>query len=275
MLDKRADIYNDLVKWEKKKELYPIHKKLLPFTYNKKICKDVNDVLLQQPVKNGEKMLDIGCGVGNTLISFATLHEIEGLGISISSDEVMQANENLLKADLKGRINFSNQSFDEPIAFSFDKAFAIESLKHSFDIDNTAANIYASANPGAQIFIIDDFYKGVDEQYDFASMLKKDWNLSHLYSGNDFENAFVQAGFIKVGNIDFSDHVIPKSIFILKLQIFIFSVMERLSGSKSKKHLLAIFKSGFILELLFQRKLFSYECLIFRKPAEPDEHLGK
>jgi SAM-dependent methyltransferase len=274
-LDKRADIYNELVNWEKKRELYPIHKKLLTFTYNKKICRDVNDVLLQQPIFPGEKILDIGCGVGNTLISFAAMHTIKGLGISISKDEVLQANDNLKKADVKGSIHFSNQSFDERIPFIFDKAFAIESLKHSFDINYTAANIYAAANPGAQIFIIDDFYRGVNEQEKHASMLKNDWNLIRLYSRTDFQEAFVQAGFESIGNIDFTGYTIPRSILMLQLQICIFSVIERLTGSKNKKHLLAIFKSGFILELMFQRKLFSYECLIFRKPAKSDDHLSK
>jgi SAM-dependent methyltransferase len=274
-MDKRANIYNDLVNWEKRKSLYPIHKKLLPFIYRNRECKDVNDILQNEFSEADQDILDIGCGVGNTLIGLASKIDISGYGISISDKEIALANENCLNNRLSDKIIFKHQSFDEPIAFYFDKAIAIESLKHSFDIGKTASNIYASAKTGASIFVIDDFFKGADEKYGNAVILKNDWNLVSIYSKKDFETAFEEAGFVKAGSIDLTDYVLPKSVFLLKLKILLFSFFEKISFRPDRRNLLAIFKSGFILELMFQQELFTYECLIFRKATEPDEHFSQ
>jgi SAM-dependent methyltransferase len=263
------------VNWEKRKSLYPIHKKLLPFVYQSRDCKDVNDVLQIECTDTHQSILDIGCGVGNTLVELASKVDFSGYGISISANEIALASENILNHQLQDKIRFRQQSFDDPIDFKFDKAIAIESLKHSYNIEKTAHNIYEAAKPGSDIYIIDDFFKGEDEQSNDALTLKKDWNLMTLYTKTDFEGAFERAGFTKVGNIDFTDFVIPKSIMYLKIKILFFSLIEKISTNSGRKNLLAIFKSGFILELLFQTKLFSYECLIFRKAAEPDEHFSQ
>jgi SAM-dependent methyltransferase len=272
-LDKRADIYNDLVKWEQRKQLYPIHKRLLPFIYNGHTCKDVNDLLELQSFNEAEQILDIGCGVGNTLIQLALKRKIEGLGISISSDEVRQANQNAKQNNLEAQVKFVNQNFDNHIHFQFDKAIAIESLKHSFDIDITAKNIFNAAKQGSAVFVIDDFLMGTEQQNYYTRTLKKDWNLSRLYTRKDFESAFIRAGFSGKESIDLTPYVLPKSKLLLKCRIFIFSLIEKLTFKKSRKNLLAIFKSGFILELLFQQKLFTYECLVFFRPAETNNDL--
>src|SRR6188768_2516911 len=87
-MDVRERLYNNLLQWEKKRKLYPIHKRLLPFVYKGKACEDVNDALLQEAFGPGETLLDAGCGVGNTLISFVRKKNVRGFGISISAAEI-------------------------------------------------------------------------------------------------------------------------------------------------------------------------------------------
>jgi SAM-dependent methyltransferase len=270
-LDKRADIYNDLVNWEQRKKLYTIHKRLLPFVYKETTCEDVNDFIQLLPFHEGAHILDIGCGVGYTLIQLALKRKISGLGISISSKEIEQANQNAAINHLTSDLRFLNQSFDEAINFKFAKAFAVESLKHSYNIEVTAENIFSSASPGSKIYIIDDFFMGKGQENSYAKTLKRDWNLTSLYTKEDFESAFLKAGFSKEERIDFTGYVLPKSKMLLKAKILIFSLMEKLTRSKSRRNLLAIFKSGFILELLFQQKLFTYECLVFSRSAKANK----
>lgn len=274
MLDKRATIYNDLASWEKKEALYPIHKRLLPFYHKNVPCTDVNDALLAEfKERVFHTVLDIGCGVGNTLLQLAATSDIHGCGISISANEVNMAIRNSKKLGLDHRIHFIQQSFDNPIAFHFQLAIAIESLKHSFDLEHTAVNLFQSAQADSFIYVIDDFFSGHLESDRLSTNLKQDWNLHKLYSKADFVNAFTRAGFEEAGTIDFTKYVLPKSTVVLQLKIAAFSLLQKIHPNKTQKHLLAIFKAGFILELLFQRGLFTYECLIFRKPVEPNNHL--
>lgn len=275
MLDKRAHIYNDLAFWEKSKSIYPIHKRLLPFYHKNKRCTDVNDALLVEfDADESHRVLDVGCGVGNTLLQFAVKLNIRGYGISISANEAALAREHSKNLGVDHLVTFQRQSFDEPIAFNYQKAIAIESLKHSFDIEHTAANLFQSANTDALVFVIDDFFVGHDEFDRLSITLKKDWNLRKLYSREDFVSAFRRAGFEEVGTIDFTQSVLPKSTVVLQLKIALFSLLQKIHPNSTKKNLLAIFKSGFILELLFQRGLFTYECLVFRKPAVSNNHLS-
>lgn len=276
MEDKRSNLYNDLVTWEKRKAIYAIHKRLLPFLYKEVSCNDVNDVLqIEFEALKPLRILDVGCGVGNTLIKLASAFNMQGHGISISNKEIVQAKKNIVALPHGKKIHFQQQSFDDPINFCYDKAIAIESLKHSFHLNHTASNLYQAADKDATIHIIDDFFKGANDSGIYAISLKKDWNLSNLYSKADFVEAFCNAGFEVQNSIDFTEHVLRKSIFMLQLKIAIFSLLEKVSFNSARKNLLAIFKSGFILELMFQKKQFTYECLIFRKPTESDDHFHK
>jgi SAM-dependent methyltransferase len=267
-VDKRAHIYDDLAEWEKKESLYPIHKRLLQFEYNGHVCTDVNDVLLLQSFRENENVLDAGCGVGNSIIKLAVEKKINGLGISISKEEINVAKQNALRYGVENRCTFLCQGFDDPISFRYQKALAIESLKHSYDLNKTAANLYAHCNPGGEIFVIDDFYLGRGTPALMELTLMDDWGLLCLYSRNDFVQAFTGAGFIQQSSYDFSGYVLPKSTLLLKLKIVSFNLLGKIYRGKIKKHLLAIFKSGFILEYLFQKKKFTYELLIFSKPVK-------
>lgn len=276
MEDKRSKIYNDLVTWEKRKAIYAIHKRLLPFLYKDVLCNDVNEVLqIEFESLKPLRILDVGCGVGNTLIKLASAFNMEGYGISISNKEIIQAKKNMAALPHGKNIHFKQQSFDDPINFFYEKAIAIESLKHSFNLNHTALNLYQAADKDATLYIIDDFFKGANDSGMYVTNLKKDWNLSNLYSKADFVKAFCSAGFEIQNSINFTEYVLPKSILMLQLKIAFFSLLEKISFNNARKNLLAIFKSGFILELMFQKKQFTYECLIFRKTTESDDHFHK
>jgi SAM-dependent methyltransferase len=268
-LDKRAYLYDNLAGWEKNKGLYPIHKRLLPFEYKGHTCRDVNDVIHQQSIASNDKVLDAGCGVGNTIIGLVADKNVTGFGISISAAEIVAANKNALSLGVEKNCHFFNQGFDEPFSFHFNKAIAIESFKHSFDINKTAINLFNHCNTGGQLYIIDDFYTGTGGDNGFEKQLIQDWELQYLYSRKDFILAFTNAGFVHQSSFDFSTFIIPKSTGILQLKVSLFAFLEKASRNLVRKNLLAVFKSGFILEYLFQKKKFTYELLVFRKPSEP------
>ena len=268
-MDKRAYLYDNLAGWEKNKGLYPIHKRLITFEYNGRACRDVNDVIHQQPFAASENVLDAGCGVGNTIIGLVGKKNVHGIGISISTAEIAAATKNALSHGVEKSCHFFNQGFDEPLHYNFNKAIAIESLKHSFNIEKTALNLYNHCNTGGRIYIVDDFYSGNGGNTGFEKQLIQDWGLQSLYSRKEFINAFTNAGFVYQSTFDFSAFIIPKSKGILQLKVAVFSFFEKATSNLIRKNLLAVFKSGFILEYLFQQKKFTYELLVFSKPPEP------
>lgn len=276
-MDVREHLFNNLSQWEKKRKLYPIHKRLLPFVYKGKACEDVNDALLQEAFRPGETLLDAGCGVGNSLISFVKKKSARGFGISISAAEIDCCKKNAAEQGVGESCTFFHQSFEDPFSFDFDKAIAIESLKHSFDLKRTASNLSAHCKPGGLVYVIDDFYR---ETYTterqsarrlhceqaLQAQYVKDWGLAGLFSKAEFQQAFTLAGFEICEETDFSAHIIPKQGIALLAKICLFRLLEKLMPVRRYKNLLAIYKSGFILEYFFQKKQFGYELLVFRKP---------
>jgi len=152
-----ADIYNALFAFEvfSRKESYPIHKSI-DFDDN---SGDIVDWIIKKnlcPV--GSSILDVGSGTGNTLIKLAKSKQVVGLGISISEKEVAFANEQSEKLNLTKSITFKNQSFDDPIVHEkFDVIIAIESLKHSSDLEITLKNLLKVAHKDTLFIVADDF----------------------------------------------------------------------------------------------------------------------
>jgi SAM-dependent methyltransferase len=266
-MDSRAFLYDNLRFWERRRRMYPVHKKLLPFTYKGTACSDVNDLWQAPEFSANDRLLDIGCGVGNTLITLAKRIGLGGAGISISAAEVEAARQNAVEAGVAERCSFICASFEAPFQSSFTRAIAIESIKHSHNLRATAAHIFSQATTGARFFLIDDCYTGNREGTQEKSLMK-DWALSRLYAAVDFISAFTDAGFVHVEDTDLTAQIIPRSAFFLQLKIFFFGLMLKLPLGKVRSNLLSVYRSGFVLEKLFAEKKMEYRLLVFRRPSE-------
>ena len=263
-MDKRTELYNDLHCRERGRKLYPVHKKLLPFTFRGRQCSDVNDLWDCFGFSSSDSLLDLGCGVGNTLITLAERVGLSGLGISISNNEVEAARRNALDAGVSDRCSFHWGSFDTDLEFPFTRAIAIESIKHSHNLGAAAFRIFSQAEPGAFLYLVDDCFTGTAEGSE-EKRLMKDWALVKLYSAKDFINAFYLAGFHLKEDVDLTSHVIPRSVSMLQLKILLFSFLLKLPLGKQRKNLLSVYRSGFILEKMFAQKKMTYRLLVFKK----------
>ncbi|WP_344858208.1 SAM-dependent methyltransferase [Amycolatopsis ultiminotia] len=87
------------------------------------------------PIRAGNRLLDIGCGIGEPAIRMGTAHDIMVTGISISERQVERANDRALKADVDDRVVFEYaDAMDLPFQDeSFDLVWALESLHHMPD----------------------------------------------------------------------------------------------------------------------------------------------
>jgi cyclopropane fatty-acyl-phospholipid synthase-like methyltransferase len=86
-------------------------------------------------IEPGDRLLDIGCGIGEPAIRLARAHDIEVVGISISQRQVERANDRAAAAGLADRLSFQfADAMDLPFPDeSFDIVWALESLHHMPD----------------------------------------------------------------------------------------------------------------------------------------------
>ena len=111
--------------------------------------------------KSQYNVLDLGCGVGSSLMYLAkqSPSNVEFKGISISRAQIEFAMRNLNSTIHKNRIEFVCASYQQmPTELKcIDLAYAIESFIHSPDVNVFFQQVSSSLKPGGQLVIFDDF----------------------------------------------------------------------------------------------------------------------
>ena len=107
------------------------------------------------------KVLDLGCGVGSSLIYLKgrTSENVDFTGISISPAQIDLARQKLISASEQHRTTFVCASFQQlPEELrDFNLAFAIESFIHSPDAEVFFQQVSKCLMPGGVLIIFDDF----------------------------------------------------------------------------------------------------------------------
>ena len=149
-------IYDALFQFEAKgqQSSYPIHKKI---TID---GQGLLTWLLQQlSVTSGMRILDAGCGTGHTLFTLAEARNIEGVGLSLSPQEVRFAQDLTSARGLDSQLDFLCRDMAAELEDlgSFDLIFGIESLKHCEDPTAVLKNLLARLRVGGVLVLLDDF----------------------------------------------------------------------------------------------------------------------
>ncbi|MER6998719.1 methyltransferase domain-containing protein [Streptomyces sp. NPDC000410] len=109
--------------------------------------------------RQGQRILDVGCGIGEPAFRLARAAAVDVVGVSISRYQVGRANERAGALDLAGRVSFQYADAAElpfPDA-SFDGAWAFESLIHMPDKEKVLREIKRVLRPGSTLVLADMF----------------------------------------------------------------------------------------------------------------------
>ncbi|KAL1193173.1 24-methylenesterol C-methyltransferase 2 [Cardamine amara subsp. amara] len=102
-------------------------------------------------IKPGQKILDVGCGVGGPMRAIASHSRANVVGITINEYQVNRARLHNKKAGLEALCevvcgNFLQMPFDDN---SFDGAYSIEATCHAPKLEEVYAEIYRVLKPGS------------------------------------------------------------------------------------------------------------------------------
>lgn len=115
----------------------------------------------------GSAILEVGCGIGESLPHILKNNPLSYIGIDISENAIAKAkksnqatNVSFLKADMSKKFPFSDNSFDE--------VFSVYGLGWSKNVQKTLAEIYRTLKPGGTLTFSWDHYlvRVIDEYND-------------------------------------------------------------------------------------------------------------
>ena len=267
MTVKIAKIYDRLFDYESKtkigrgEQFYPIHKKL---QFSEENYHDISDWIIGHfPIKEGEFILDAGCGVGYVLIRICTIQNCTGLGISLSQKEIKFATEKCKILGLYKKVSFEQKSFDEKTDKQFDVIIAIESIKHSESVLDTIEILVKQLSPSGRIFILDDYETDLRFQF-LKKQVKKFWAVDSIYKLSTVKEKLTELK-ISFEVIDFTSNVeyTKKRFTGLKVILgYLFLMIVRPFGFFK---IYNIFFAGLCLERLYKIKALEYKAIIATK----------
>lgn len=105
--------------------------------------------------KSGDKLLDIGCGVGGPAREVARFSKAHVTGITINQYQVNRAFHHTKNEKMEGKVDFKQMDFTK-MTFddnSFNHAYAIESTCHAHKLEDVYGEAFRVLVPGGRFFL--------------------------------------------------------------------------------------------------------------------------
>jgi cyclopropane fatty-acyl-phospholipid synthase-like methyltransferase len=159
----------------------------------------------------GACILDLGCGVGESMLYLAqqTTADFKYYGITVSGKQATSASRRISGSGLSNHVQVIEGSFQllPPGLPSIDMGYAIESFIHSVDPDGFFTQVASVLNHGARLVIFDDFLSRQPRSKEEVSIikdLKEGWLANTLLTQSEVQIVADKKGFQLELSTDFS-----------------------------------------------------------------------
>jgi cyclopropane fatty-acyl-phospholipid synthase-like methyltransferase len=231
----------------------------------------VNDRLLEAaPMPQSPRVLDAGCGFGGTI--FRWHNRIGGSydGLTLSRVQLRVARREARRRGLENDCRFHLQSYDAPIAGTYDAVVAIESLIHSPDLNATIPNLAKSLRPGGLLVMLDDMAEVDldDEAPDEARLLRIHWGCARYCSQEDYLRALDRARLSVIHEEDLTPRVQPRNAAVLDRLEATYNRLYKVIRLTSARTVLSAYLGGLALERLYLKENVCYRLIVARKESD-------
>lgn len=172
-----SDVFNDgqvhLAYWYDDEDQVPL------IEASQRLTRKVADSLR---LRKGERVLDVGCGLGAPAIQLATEYGVRVTGINISTRQVAEAHARARAAGLADQVTFRSgnyMSLDFPDG-SFDAVVAMEALVYVSDLGHALGGLHRVLRPGGRLSLTEPTREGLSAvaASQFAANFRAKWLLS-------------------------------------------------------------------------------------------------
>ncbi|ATL86019.1 Type 11 methyltransferase [Streptomyces malaysiensis] len=160
----------------------------------------------------GQRVLDIGCGIGHPARRLVRTSDVDVVGITISHIQAAEATEHTAEAGLSDRATFQYaDAMDMPFPDgSFDAAWAFESMWHMPDRGQVLSEAARVLRPGGRLAVADVIQREpiTPEGRVVLDHVCENYGVSSLGTVDEYRTALAANGFVDVEIRDITDNVI-------------------------------------------------------------------
>lgn len=167
------------------------------------------DRRILEAITAGAKVVDLGCGVGSSLLWLSERAQFDGIGVTLSGVQARHFSGEIARRGLGDRLRCFTGSFvsPPPEVSGVELAFAIEAFIHSPSPEAFLSAAAQRMKPGAALFILDDFLEhqpATSAQRRTIDDVREGWLANTLVLPSEVEDKARAAGLTLVTNEDWT-----------------------------------------------------------------------
>ncbi len=158
------------------------------------------------------RVLDLGCGVGATMVRLA--HEVDGFisGVTISRVQAEIAAKRFARDGLTDRCHVICADFAEllPAEPRYDAMVAVEAVVHSPSLENLLPSLVDRLRPGGRLILCDDWMtekdRGLAARERCLDQFRAGWRIGSLHTVAELVAMSERAGLRMVEDLDLTSY---------------------------------------------------------------------
>ncbi|MEU8329357.1 class I SAM-dependent methyltransferase [Micromonospora sp. NPDC048839] len=218
------------------------------------------------------RVLDVGCGVGATMVRLA--REVDGLisGVTISRVQAEIAAKRFAREGLTDRCQVICADFAElPAEPHYDAMVAVEAVVHSPSLKDLLPSLADRLRPGGRLILCDDWLtdkdRGLAARERCLDQFRAGWRIGSLHTVAELDAMSEHAGLRVVEDLDLTSYLRlgrPRDR-VVKLAVGATAVVPRLRDRLVEIPLWANMVGGSALQAGLARRWLEYRLIVLEK----------
>lgn len=217
-------------------------------------------------IREGEEILDAGCGVGGSAIFLAKEYGCKVTGITLSKKQVDTCYRNANRYGVINNVRFAVGNFIQ-MEFpknSFDVVWAIESACYAPDKKILLKEFKRVLKNNGRLIIADGFLKNAplsNNEDNKISKWLKSWGVPNLSRINDFNSYLIELGYKDIEILEITKNVMKSAKIIYIPSIIMYPVTKILELFKLRKRIQTMHIYGSIYQYITLREGIWHYCI--------------